>query len=147
MQGTPFFPSEMSLLLISKSSVAAIPPTASTWLQWWLRLQVSSLQKLGHPPIHVQSKADGAGWDTACRHLSFHYFLNSLYYIIILYFYSIFLLIFFLKKLMSFHLKWFVQSLEGIWRETAAVKCMPGMLYLIALCDCPSLCSPDLCPC
>lgn len=102
--------------------------------------------KTGAPP-QVQSKADGAGWDALCGHVSFHYFLNSLYYIILLYFYSIFLLIFFLNQLMLFHFKWFVQSLEGIWRETAAVKWMPGMLYLIALCDCPSLCSPDLCPC
>lgn len=33
-----------------------------------------------------------------------------------------FFLVFFLTQLMSFHLQWFVQWLEGIWGETAAVK-------------------------
>lgn len=76
--------------------------------------------KTGAPP-QVQSEAAGAGWDALCRHVSFHYFLNSLYYIILLYFSSIFLLVF-LTQLMSFHLQWFVQWLEEIWGETAAVK-------------------------
>lgn len=134
-----------SLLLISKGCAAAIPPAASAWFQWRLRLQVSSLQKLGHPPSSKQSSWSWMGCTLQTSFLSLFFKFPLLYY-----YFAI--LLFYFSSHFSDPIN--VVSLEmvctvvrgGLGRESSC-KVDAGMLYLIALCDCPSLCSWGLCTC